>query len=134
MWLLDAPDHHFPVTVSKYTFRMRRLSLTFALLTLSPALAQEKVSFQPVPLPYVTLSAPGYAVRAEVRPAVTYPESGPNVGPYFQFSPSQIRVVLDRAGQMEVSVSRRHAARLRHGHARAELADAVQGAKQSEGE
>lgn len=78
---------------------MRRLSLTFALLTLSPALAQEKVSFQPVPLPYVTLSAPGYAVRAEVRPAVTYPESGPNVGPYFQFSPSQVRVVLDRAGQ-----------------------------------
>ena len=75
---------------------MSRLPLTFALLTLAPALAQAKVSFQPATLPYVTLSAPGYTARAEVRPAVTYPESGPNVGPYFQFSPSQIRVVLDR--------------------------------------
>lgn len=78
---------------------MSRLLLAFALLTLSPALAQAKVSFQPAPLPYVTLSAPVYTVQAEVRPAVTYAESGPNVGPYFQFSPSQVRVVLDRAGQ-----------------------------------
>ena len=38
-------------------------------------------------------------MRAEVRPAVVYSESGPNVGPYFQFSPAQVRVVLDKAGQ-----------------------------------
>lgn len=76
---------------------MPRRSLFIALLTLAPASAQT-LSRQAAPLPYVTLSAPGYAVRAEVRPAVTYPESGPNVGPYFQFSPAQVRIVLDKVG------------------------------------
>ena len=78
---------------------MRRSSLLLGLLTLSTAGAQERLVKQAAPLPHVTLSAPGYAVRAEVRPAVVYPESGPNVGPYCQFSPAQVRVVLDKAGE-----------------------------------
>ncbi len=73
---------------------MRRLAPLLALLTLTPATAQTP-SGQATLLPYVTLSAPGYTVRAEVRPAVTDLANGP----YFQFSPAQVRVVLNRVGQ-----------------------------------
>lgn len=79
------------------TAGMRRTSLLLGLLSFAAG-AQTLVR-QAAPLPHVTLRAPGYALRAEVRPAVVYPESGPYVGPYFQFSPAQVRVVLDRLGQ-----------------------------------
>lgn len=78
---------------------MWRPFLVLSLLSLSAAGAQERLVRQAAPLPYVTLSAPGYSVRAEVRPAVVYPESGPNIGPYWQFSPAQVRVVLSPPGQ-----------------------------------
>lgn len=54
---------------------------------------------QGAPLPHVTLKSLGYSVQAEVRKAVVYPESGPKVGPYFYFSPAQVRVVLNRPGE-----------------------------------
>ena len=78
---------------------MWRPFLVLSLLSLSAAGAQERLVRQAAPLPYVTLSAPGYSVRAEVRPAVVYPESGPDIGPYWQFSPAQVRVVLSPPGQ-----------------------------------
>lgn len=78
---------------------MWRVFLLLSLVPLSTAGARQTSVKPTLPLPHVTLSAPGYAVRAEVRQAVTYPESGPNTGPYFQFSPAQIRVLLDQVGQ-----------------------------------
>lgn len=75
---------------------MNRLSLALAFLTLAPATATaaaQTLSKQAAPLPHVTLSAPGYAARAEVRRAVTTSENT------MFFSPAQVRVVLDRAGQ-----------------------------------
>lgn len=50
------------------------------------------------PLPSLTLSAPGYTVRAEVHRAVAPPASGPQAA-YFDFSPAQVRAVLRRPGE-----------------------------------
>ncbi|MDL2345047.1 hypothetical protein QOL99_12920 [Deinococcus sp. MIMF12] len=76
---------------------MRRAALLLALLMASPVSAQSRPG-QTALLPYVTLQAPGYAVRAEVRPTLIYPESVPNAGPYWYLSPAQVRVVLDPPG------------------------------------
>lgn len=64
-----------------------------------PLLAGAAGSALAAPLPYFTLSAPGYTVRAEVRRAVTPPETGPQAGAYFDFSPAQVRAVLRRPGE-----------------------------------
>ncbi|SEI99205.1 hypothetical protein SAMN04488058_10337 [Deinococcus reticulitermitis] len=74
-------------------------SLSLLLLALAAPASAQTLKTQPAPLPRVTLSAPGYAAQAEVRKAVVYPESGPNVGPTFQFSPAQVRVTLNRPGE-----------------------------------
>lgn len=70
--------------------------LSLALAATAPA---QTLGTQAAPLPRLTLSAPGYTVQAEVRKAVVYPESGPNVGPYFYFSPAQVRATLNRPGE-----------------------------------
>ncbi|MBB5233300.1 hypothetical protein [Deinococcus budaensis] len=80
----------------------RRSVLLACALSSAPALvgvSAQTLRSQAAPLPHVTLKAPGYTVQTEVRKAVVYPESGPNVGPYFQFSPAQVRVVLNRPGE-----------------------------------
>lgn len=79
---------------------MKTSGLLVALMVaLAPAASAQTLKTQAAPLPRVTLQAPGYAAQAEIRKAVVYPESGPNVGPYFQFSPAQVRVTLNRPGE-----------------------------------